>query len=170
MSNNFCYKNFVKNFYLKGFQRSQNGSKEILPNWLQFEDNDQGNLIEDGSTTSLVNLGHYIDDDDMEAVGDEDDMIPHDGFTGTTRKQRRELKKCIKINQDMVKFFCNKPKYLQELSEKLEKLSTEVELIPEKSLIMCTKKHRSRYTKDWHKRCCSIVTKFCSGKDGSDSY
>ncbi len=134
---------------------------------MQFGNNDQENLVNDGSTTSSVNLDSDIDDDDDEAAGsvigtNEDDITLDDVSSGTVKKQRRQLKRHIKINKDVVKFISKKPKYSQELRENLEKLSAEVQLIPERSLIIVTKKLRSRYIKDWNKRCCSMVTKFCS--------
>ena len=124
-------------------------------------------MNDDGSTTSSVNLDSDIDDDDDEAAGsvigaNEDDITSDDVSSGTVKKQRRQLKRHIKINKDVVKFISKKPKYSQELRENLEKLSAEVQLIPERSLIIVTKKLRSRYIKDWNKRCCSMVTKFCS--------
>ncbi len=134
---------------------------------MQFDNNDQENLVNDGSTTSSVNLDSDIDDDDDEAAGsvigaNEDDITSGHVSSRTVKKQRRQLKKHIKIDRDVVKFISKRNKYSRELSENLEELSAEVQLIPERSLIIVTKKLRSRYIKDWHKRCCSMVTKFRS--------
>ena len=106
------------------------------------------------------------DNDDIEAgfvPGVNDDMTLQDVNVGpAVNKQRRQLKKFINIDKDIVEFILRNSKYSQELSEKLEKLSAEVELVPEKSLIIVTKKFPSRRIRDWRKRCCSVVTKFCS--------
>ena len=132
---------------------------------MQVDHNDRENLVNDGSTTSSVNLDSDLDDDDDEAgsvIGaNEDDITSDDVSSGTVKKQRRQPKRHIKMDKDVVKFISNN-KYSQELNENLEKLSAEVQLIPEKSLIIVTKKLGSRYIKGWHKRCCSMVTKFCN--------
>ena len=148
---------------------SRNKSEEILSDRVQFENNYQENLVEDGRAASSVNLGSDIDDDDDTEAGvvledlDEDDMTLKDESTKTVKKKCRKLKKFINIKDlDILKFISNRSKYSQELSNKLEKLNAEVELVPEKSLIIVTKKPISRYVKDWKKRCYSIVTKFCS--------
>ena len=136
---------------------------------MQFENNYQENLVEVGRTASSVNLDSDIDDDDDTEAGvlledvDENDMTLQDESTKTVKKKCRKLKKFINIKDaDIVKFISIRSKYSQELSNKLEKLNAEVKLVPEKSLIIVTKKPGSRYIKDWKIRCCSIVTKFCS--------
>ena len=146
---------------------SHSKSEEILSDKVQFENNYQEYLVEDGSTASSVNLDVEIDDDDDTEAGsmfeDEDDMALRSEPTETVKKKCQQLKKCIDIKDaDIVKFISNRSKYSQELSNKLEKLKAEVEFVPERSHIIVTKKPRSRYIKDWKKRCCSIVKKFCS--------
>ena len=124
-------------------------------------------MVEDESTASSVNLDRDIDDDDNTEAGsmfgDEDDMTLQSEPTETRKKKCQQLKKCIDIKDaDIVKFISNRSIYSQELSDKLEKLNAQAELVPEKNLIIVTKKPRSRHIKGWKKRCCSIVTKFCS--------
>ena len=158
---------FLKKFLLKGCQSSPNKNEEILSHWLQFEDYYQQNLVEDGSKSSSFNLDRDIDDDNNTEAGsmfgDEDEMTLQSEPTETRKKKCQQLKKCIDIKDaDIVKFISNSGKYSQELSDKLEKLNAQAELVPEEHLIIVTKKPRSRYTKDWKKRCYSIVTKFCS--------
>ena len=129
--------------------------------------------MKDESTASSVDLNN--DDDDIDdnddnrdteassVLGDEDDMTSQDVPTETAKKKRRQLKKYINIKKaDVVKFISETNKYSQELGEKLKSVCAEVELVPDKSLIIVTKKLRSRRINDWNKRCCSMVTKFCS--------
>lgn len=135
---------------------------------MQTGNNERENLVKDGSTTNSANLGSDIDDDDDDdeagsVLEDNDDEITSENVSsGNVKKQRRHLKRSIKMNSDIVKYISKRNKYSQELSEKLEMLSAEIQLIPEKNLITVTKKRRSRYIKNWYKRCCSIVRTFCS--------
>ena len=150
----------------KRCQPPDNRNEEVSSDWLRYEGNYLENLVEDGSSASSVNIDSDIDDDNTEAgsmFGDEDDMTLGSEPTETVKKKCQQLKKCINIKDaDVVKFISNRSKYSQELSNKLEKLNAEVELVPEKNHIIVTKKPRSRYIKDWKKRCCSIVRNFCS--------
>ena len=156
-----------------GFQQFQNRNKENLLDELQFANNNQENPLNSPRTAQWVNINDDDDndednDDDNDDVeerfvpGINDDMTSQDIFVATVNKQRRQLKRFIEINKDIVEFLLRNSKYSQELSEKLEKLSAEMELVPEKSLIIVTKKFSSRRIRDWKKRCCSVVTKFCS--------
>ena len=110
-----------------------------------------------------MDLNSDNDTDASSVFGDEDDMTSQDVPTESAKKKRRQLKKYINIKKaDVVKFISETNKYSQELGEKLKSVCAEVELVPDKSLIIVTKKLRSRRINDWNKRCCSIVTKFCS--------
>ena len=60
-----------------------------------------------------------------------------------------------------MKLFSKRSKYLEELSEKLEELCAEMQLISGKSLIKVTKKTGSKNVKDWNKKCTSAVMTFC---------
>jgi hypothetical protein len=129
--------------------------------------------MKDESTASSVDLNNDNDDiddnddnGDTEAssvLGDEDDITSPEAPVRTGQTKRRQLRKNIYMEQkDVVKFISKRNKYSQELGEKLKSVCAEVELVPDKSLIIVTKKLRSRRINDWNKRCCSIVTKFCS--------
>ena len=139
---------------LLGYQRPQ--SEEFLLDWTGLGNNDLENF-ENISTTSSVYVGSDIEDDDVGSAqsGNENEITPQ-------KKQRRQLQKSIKMNRDIVKFISKRRKYSQELSEELETLCAEMQLIPQKSLIKVTKKLGSKYVKDWNKRCSSAVITFCS--------
>jgi hypothetical protein len=138
-------------FHLEGLEQAKK-LEEIFSEWVQFDEG-PGCSVNQGSNSNTQA-------DSM--VRDKDNMTSLDEFTGTTKKQLRQPKKCIKINRDIVQFISKRNKYSQELSERLEMLSGEVELLPGKSLIIVTKKLRSRYIEDWHNQCGSTVTTFCN--------
>ena len=123
--------------------------------------------MKDGSKASLVDLDSDSDDDDYHnkagfVLGDKDDVTSQDEFTGTVHQQRKQLKKYIRINRDTVNFISKRKKFSQELTDKLERLSAEVELVPEKSRIIVTKKLCSEPIQGWSKQCTLIVTTFGS--------
>mgnify|MGYP002803931348 FL=1 len=157
----------LKDVSTLGFQQSEK-FEDIFLHDLQFdfENDNLENLVKDGSKASLVNLDSDIDDDDHNkagsVLGDEDNVTLQDEFTGTVHKRRKQHKKNIKINRDTVKFISKRKKYSQELTDKLEMLSAEVELVPEKSLIVVTKKLCSEPIQNWNKQCVLIVTTFGS--------
>ena len=144
----------VKHVCLLGYQRPQ--SEEFLVDWAGLGNNDLENF-ENRSTTSSVYVDSDIEDDDVGSVqsGNENEITPQ-------KKPRRQLQKSIKMNKDIVKFISKRRKYSQELSEELETLCAEMQLIPQKSLVKVTKKLGSKHVKDWNKRCSSAVITFCS--------
>ena len=144
-----------------GYQRPQ--SEEFLLDWAGLGNNYLENF-ENTSTTSSVYVGSDIEDDDVGSVqsGNENEITSEDISSGNVKKQRRQLQKFIKMNRDIVKFISKRRKYSQELSEELETLCAEMQLIPQKSLIKVTKKLGSKYVNNWNKRCSSAVITFCS--------
>jgi hypothetical protein len=121
------------------------------------------NVMNDGSTTSSVYLGSDDDDNLVPMPG-----VTHDEVT-PGKKPERQLQRSIRMNSDIVKFISKRKKYSQELSKQLHKLFAVVSLMPEESLIKVTKKPGSRFIKDWSKKCCSIVTRFC-GRFGKECF
>ena len=119
--------------------------------WARLGNNDLENF-ENTSTTSSVYLDSDTEDDDVGSVqsGNENEII-------SQKKQRRQLQKSFKMNMNIVKFISKRRKYSQELSEELETLCAEMQLIPQKSLIKVTKKLGSKYVNNWNKRCTSAV-------------
>ena len=124
---------------------------------------DLENSREDISTTSSVHSGSSVEDDNAGSVQMEhENEVTSEGMSSVNvKQQRRKLQKSIKINRDSMKFISQTPKYAKQLSEKLEKLCAEMQLIPDKSLVKVVKKQGSRYITEWQKRCtCAVKTFF----------
>ena len=122
------------------------------------------NLLNDGSTTSSGYLGSDDDDNLVPMPGLTHDEITSSmdmGINPPGKKPERQFQRSIRMNSDIVKFISKRKKYSQELSKQLHKLFAVVSLMPEESLIKVTKNPGSRFIKDWSKKCCSIVTRFC---------
>ena len=150
-----------------GYQRPQSEESEekFLLDWAGSGNNYLENFENTSTTSSVcVCVGSDIEDDDVGSVQseNENEITAEDISSGNVEKQRRQLQKYIKMNRDIVKFISKRRKYSQELSEELETLCAEMQLIPQKSLIKVTKKLGSKCVKDWNKRCTSAVLTFCS--------
>ena len=147
--------------FLLGYQRPESG--EFLFDWAGLGNSHLENL-ENKSTRSSVYLGSDTDEDNVGSVQDENEteIPPESTLPGNAKQQRRQLQKSIKINRDIVKFVSKKRKYSQELSEKLEELCAEMQLISGKSLVKVTKKLGSKHVKDWNKKCTAAVITFCN--------
>ena len=124
---------------------------------------DLENSREDISTTRSVHQDSGVEDGSTGSVQMEhENKVTSEGMSSVNvKQQRRKLQKSIKINRDSMKFISQTPKYTKQLSEKLEKLCAEMQLIPDKSLVKVVKKQGSRYITEWQKRCtCTVKTFF----------
>ena len=94
---------------------------------------------------------------------DDDPNFMHEGNStnGKARSGRQRQESSIRMNSDIIKFIYKRKKYSQELSIQLDKLHSEMVLIPDQSFIKVTKRPSSPYIKEWNKQCNSIVRTFC---------
>ena len=131
---------------------------------MDLRNNDCENSVEDRSTTSSVNVGSDIDDENAGSVqsGNGNEINPEDISSKNVKKQRRQPQRFIRISRDSMKFISQTPEYSKQLGEKLEKLCAEMQLIPEKSLVKVVKKRGSRYIAEWGKQCTFAVKTLCS--------
>lgn len=131
---------------------------------------DEENILDDGSTTSSVQL--ESDDDDVGAgpvrwkTGDESNSQMSNKLS--EKKRETHLQTSITITADVVKFIDKRNIFKQELIKQLQRLHGEVLLLPKEGRIKVTKKPGSSLIKGWNKQCCSKVRKFCARftKDG----
>ena len=124
---------------------------------MDLRNNDCENSVEDRSTTSSVNVGSDVENENTGSVqsGNGNEINP-------VKKQRGQPQRSIRISRDSMKFISQTPEYSKQLGEKLEKLCAEMQVIPEKSLVKVVKKRGSRYITEWGKRCTSAVKTLCS--------